>query len=201
MKIVCVLGSPRPDGNSSTLASRFCRTAVEIGAEVRTFTLNHLRFRGCQGCEACKTRSDRCVQHDDLTGVLDAVREADVLIMASPVYYGEVSSQLKAFIDRTYAFVVPDYRTNPKPFRFDRTKTLVFILCQSNPIESMCADIFGRYEIFFRVLGFSERHLVRVCGVNAPKDVLARPEALRLAEFTAEKVCRVNSGGDACPRV
>jgi multimeric flavodoxin WrbA len=52
MKIVSVLGSPRENGNSSTVANRFCTRAEKFGAEVKTFVLNNLEYRGCQGCMA-----------------------------------------------------------------------------------------------------------------------------------------------------
>jgi multimeric flavodoxin WrbA len=78
----------------------------------------------------CKTKLDRCVLKDDLSEVLDAVRETDILVMATPVYYGEVSSQLKGFIDRTFSFLVPDYTTNPNPSRLQSNKKLVFIQTQ-----------------------------------------------------------------------
>jgi len=67
---------------------------------------------------------------DDLEKVLDAVRRADVLVMASPIYYGEVASQIKAFIDRTYSFLASDYVTNPHPSRLSPGKKMVFILTQ-----------------------------------------------------------------------
>ena len=86
MKILCLLGSPREKGNSATIANRFCTTAERLGAEVRTFVLNKLQFRGCQGCMACKTKLDRCVLEDDLAEVLDSIRDADVLVLATPVY-------------------------------------------------------------------------------------------------------------------
>ncbi|MGO8942464.1 MAG: NAD(P)H-dependent oxidoreductase, partial [Syntrophobacteraceae bacterium] len=56
MNIVCLLGSPREKGNSAAIANRFCSTAQGLGAEVKTFTLNNLKYRGCQGCMACKTK-------------------------------------------------------------------------------------------------------------------------------------------------
>ena len=117
MKIVSLLGSPRPNGNSARIAARFCTAAENLGAEVKTFALNKLNYRGCQACMACKTKLDRCILEDDLTPVLDAVRETDLLLLASPVYYGDLSSQLKGFIDRTYSYFVPDFHTNPKPSR------------------------------------------------------------------------------------
>jgi multimeric flavodoxin WrbA len=83
MKIVSVLGSPRENGNSTTIANRFCTTAQTFSVEVKSFVLDNLEFRGCQGCMACKTKLDRCaLDDDDLTEVLDAVREADVLVLA-----------------------------------------------------------------------------------------------------------------------
>jgi len=157
---------------------------------VQTFPLNRLTFRGCQGCDACKTRLDRCALEDELTPVLEAVRESEVLLLASPVYYGDVSSQLKAFIDRTYSFVVPDYRTSAKRHRFAGSKELVFVLTQSNPDERMFADIHARYGIFLGAMGFERRHLIRACGVLGAGAVNERPDCLTLAETTAETVCR-----------
>src|SRR5512138_2671175 len=122
MKIVTLLGSPRSQKNSSTIAGRFTETAGMLGAETSTFELNRLTYRGCQGCYACKKSHDRCVLQDDLTQVLAAVQEADLLVLASPVYYGEVTAQLKGYIDRSYSFLKPDYLTNPQPSRLKLKK-------------------------------------------------------------------------------
>jgi NAD(P)H-dependent FMN reductase len=96
------LGSPRPSGNSASLAQKFLDEARTLGAETRSFLLNQLDFTGCQGCRACKTKSDRCVLSDDLAEVLAAVKEADVLLLASPVYFWDLSGQLKCFFDRLF---------------------------------------------------------------------------------------------------
>ena len=85
MKIVCLLGSPRPKGNSAAMASKFCETAQSLGAEVTTFALNKLKYRGCQACMTCKTKLDKCVLKDDLAEVLDAIRNAEVLVLATPI--------------------------------------------------------------------------------------------------------------------
>ena len=70
MKIVAVLGSPRPQGNSGTLARTFLNTAKELGAETTEFLLNQMDFQGCQGCRGCKTKCHTCILKDDLTPVL-----------------------------------------------------------------------------------------------------------------------------------
>lgn len=189
MKVVCLLASPRAKSNSSTVAKRFAATAEELGAKVKTYTLNDLKFRGCQACMACKTKSEKCVLKDDLAEVLDAVQECDVLLMASPVYFGEVASQMKAAIDRLYSFLRPDYMTNPNPVRMAPGKKFVFIQVQGNPDDTLFADIFPRYEYFLKWYGIQESHLIRACGVREPGAIQERPEVLALAEEVARKVC------------
>lgn len=189
MRIVCLLGSPRENGNSSTIAKHLCNEAEKLGAEVRTFALNKLQYRGCQGCMACKTGLDRCALEDDLTAVLDAIREAHALILASPVYYWDVSGQVKTFLDRTFSFLVPDFLTHPVKSRLQPGKKLVLILAQNNPDPSSFSDIFPKFDYFFRAYGFSETHLIRALGVAEPGEVKARGDVMSLAETTAGKLC------------
>lgn len=115
MNVVTLLGSPRSGKNSASIANRFTESAAQLGAETRTFELNRLNYRGCQGCYACKQSLDHCVLNDDLSEVLNAVKEADLVVLASPVYYGDISAQLKGFIDRSYSYLKPDYLSNPQP--------------------------------------------------------------------------------------
>jgi multimeric flavodoxin WrbA len=188
MKVVCLLGSPRLKGNSAAIAKRFCETAEGLGGEVQTFALNKLKYRGCQGCMTCKTKLDRCVLEDDLTQVLEAVREAETLVMATPVYFGEVSSQLKGFIDRTFSYLVPDYGTNPNPSRLAPGKKLVFIQTQGQGNAEYFGDIFPRYEFFFKWYGYKDNHLIRACGVYDKGDAGDRSDVMELAEKTAQKI-------------
>jgi multimeric flavodoxin WrbA len=187
MKIVSLMGSPRTNGNSSSIARHFMKTAEHLGAEITTYELNRLIYQGCQGCYACKTKLDRCVLNDGLTEVLAAVQAADVVLLASPVYYGEISSQLKGFIDRTFSYLVPDYRSNPQPSRLT-PKKLVFVLAQGHPDEAMFADIFPRYEGFLKWMGFSDARLIRACGIG-PGNIDAVPEQiLQQAEDSARQL-------------
>jgi multimeric flavodoxin WrbA len=184
MKIVSLLGSPRSGGNSATIANRFTETAVQLGAETRTFELNRLTYRGCQGCYACKKGLDHCVLEDDLTEVLGAVQEADVVLFASPVYYGEITAQLKGFVDRSFSYFKPDFHINPQPSRLG-PKKLIVVLTQGNPDEKLFADVFPRYVKFLNWLGFSDARLIRACGIG-PATVDAVPEAvLQQAEEAA----------------
>lgn len=191
MKTVCLLGSPRLNGNSSTIAAHFCSRIVSFGGQVETFALNKLSYRGCQACMTCKTKLDRCVLEDDLTGVLTSLRDADLLVMATPVYFGNVSSQLKGFIDRMYSFLVPDYRTNAVKGRLKSGKRLVFIQVQGRPDETKFADVLPNYDEFFEWFGFEERHLIRCWGVRELGEVKNYPEVFQRADALAQKLMQV----------
>ncbi len=189
MNIVCLLGSPRAKSNSSTIAKRFIDTAEKLGAKTKTYLLNDLQYRGCQACMSCKKKLEKCALKDDLTEVLGAVQESDVLVMASPVYFGEVSSQMKGAIDRFYSFLKSDYLTNPNPVRLSPGKKFVMALTQGHPDKELFGDIFSRYDYFMKWYGFEESHLIRACGVREPGEIETRPHILAEAEQIAQKVC------------
>jgi len=187
MKIVTLLGSPRSGKNSASIANRFTETATQLGAATTTYELNRLAYRGCQGCYACKKTHDHCVLQDDLTEVLNEVQAADLVVLASPVYYGDVTAQLKGFIDRTYSYLKPDYLSNPQPSRLS-PKKLVMVLTQGHPDEALFADIFPRYAGFMQWMGFTEPLLLRACGVG-PGSIDAVPEqVLQQAEKAARTI-------------
>lgn len=166
MKVVCLLASPRPGSHSAAIARRFLDTAAALGADTRAFALNKLTYRGCQACYACKKRLEHCGLRDDLTQVLEAVRESDTLVLATPTFFGDVPGQLKCFIDRTYSFLTPDFETNPQKSRLEPGKKLVFVITQGHPDESVFADVFPRYDRLMKETGFAESHLIRACGVS-----------------------------------
>jgi multimeric flavodoxin WrbA len=166
MKIINVIGSPRFSGNSSTVAQMLLEKLPAEKAQVRTFQLNQLNYRGCQGCMACKTKSDQCAVNDDLTEVLEEIRIADVVLISTPVYIGEITAQTKGLIDRFYSYFLPDYLTNPKPGRLAPGKKLVFILSQGNPDPNAFKDIVAKYTGFFDRLGFTNVYIIRALGMR-----------------------------------
>ncbi|MFA6316584.1 MAG: NAD(P)H-dependent oxidoreductase [Elusimicrobiota bacterium] len=185
-RLACLLGSPQQDGNSSAIAGRLCAAAAARGFEVRRFHLNALSYRGCQACMACKGRSEVCVLQDDLGEVLEAASSADVLILASPVYYGDVSSQLKGFIDRTYSWLVPDWYGKKHPSRLRSGRAAVWVLCQGFRGEKSFDDIYPRYRRFFKSYGFDASHLIRQCGSDEKGSTLLRDDALARADTLAK---------------
>ncbi len=194
MKVVCLLGSPRRDGNSAALASHFLRRAQELGAKTLSFSLNDLSTRGCQACEACKTDLEGCVLQDDLGDVLEAVFHADLIVFASPVYYGDVSAQLKTFIDRTYSYLRPRYIALEQPSRLPKRKPLVFILTQGHRDPSNFDDILPRYSKLFYWTGFADVHPVRAIDLYHRGDAQKKcPEIYGELERLATELCRAHT--------
>jgi multimeric flavodoxin WrbA len=181
MKIVAVLGSPRPKGNSALLAEAFLQTARERGADIEVYLLNQMNIKGCQGCGKCKTESEMCVVEDDLKPVYESLRGADILVLASPVYFGDLSAQLKCFWDRTYALVNPDFSSRLAP-----GKKSVMFLAQANPNEEMFNDIHPRYERWLKMFGFAGNFVVRAVGVRDAGEVKGKAESLEQAKKLAQ---------------
>ncbi|PLX78036.1 MAG: NADPH-dependent FMN reductase [Desulfuromonas sp.] len=188
MKIVCLYGSPRRQGNSAELARRFLAAAEVHGAEICEYHLNNLTLRGCQGCNRCKQDLETCVLEDDLAPVLDAVFDADLVVFASPVYYGDVSAQLKMFIDRSFCYLRPGYISLDQPSRLSAPKPLVFILTQGHRDPQAFADILPRYSQLFRWIGFADVYPLRAVDVYHLGDASCRDELLREADAVAERL-------------
>lgn len=189
MNIVALLGSPRRGGNSDTIAEIVLDQARSMGGKVKTFALNDLDFKGCQGCESCKNGREDCALKDDLTEVLADVAEADALVLASPVYYRDVTAQMKMFIDRTYSYLKPDFTLRPDPVRLRPGKKLVFIWAQGSSDEGQLDPVLPRYDYVFSVYGYNQRETIIGCELMGKKDALIREDILNRAREAGKKLC------------
>ena len=107
-KILIVMGSPRREGNSATLAKQVAAGAEAAGAEVESFYLHDMDIQPCTACDACREEMDRdCVIDDEMETLYPKVRHSDAMVIASPIYWFSVSAQTKLFMDRWYAFGGP----------------------------------------------------------------------------------------------
>jgi multimeric flavodoxin WrbA len=103
-KIVILNGSPRKRGNTSRLTKSFTEGARSAGHEVTEFFLYGMNIHGCLGCfGGHSSRECPCVQKDDMAAIYPKVKEADVVVLASPLYYWNISGQLKLAMDRLFA--------------------------------------------------------------------------------------------------
>lgn len=104
MRIVGVNGSGRVDGNTAVLVRAVLQGAAERGAQATLLQLGRMQIAGCNSCKACKA-DQRCVIRDDMDRAYEVLPEADVLMLATPIYLDHVTAQTKAFIDRLYCYL------------------------------------------------------------------------------------------------
>jgi len=103
-KTVLVLSaSPRKGGNSDLLCDQFVKGAQEAGHQVEKIFLGDKAISYCIGCETCMQNGGICVQDDDMEEILQKMIDADVLVLATPVYFYSMDAQMKTVIDRTVA--------------------------------------------------------------------------------------------------
>ncbi len=102
-KVLILSGSPRKGGNSDLLCDAFLHGAREAGNAVEKIRVTEKKIAPCAACYYCSGHKGECSQKDDMAEVLQKMIDADVLVLASPVYFYSIDAQLKAVIDRTVA--------------------------------------------------------------------------------------------------
>lgn len=102
-KVLILSGSPRKGGNSDMLCDEFKRGAEEAGNEVEKIRVAERKIGYCRACYYCRDHQGKCAIKDDMAEVLQKMIDADVIVLASPVYFYSIDAQLKAVIDRTVA--------------------------------------------------------------------------------------------------
>lgn len=102
-KVLILSGSPRKDGNSDILCNEFMKGAQEAGNQVEKIRISTKKVTPCSACYYCKNHHGECIHHDDMKEILEKMIAADVLVLASPVYFYSIDAQMKTVIDRTLA--------------------------------------------------------------------------------------------------
>jgi multimeric flavodoxin WrbA len=163
VKTILFNGSPRKNWNTAALLNSALEGAASEGAETELIHLYDLNFKGCQSCFACKTKGGKsygkCAIKDDLASVLKKVEEADAIILGSPIYFGEVTGEMRSFMERLM-FPFGMY-TNPYQSLFPRrinvgliyngniTQDQFLRYSHLNIAKEMLELIFGKVESFF----------------------------------------------------
>lgn len=187
MNIVNILGSPRKNGTSARIALAFTETAATYGATVTDYPLNTMQYRGCQGCEGCHTRAERCVLRDDLTALLDHLYTADIVVFSAPVYFGDTCGQFKSFFDRMWSLIRTDVRDDEDSSRLPPGKVGVLILTHVTALGAH-DDVVERYVRNLELYGFEVRPLV-AAGLRLQPNTDVDPH-LRAAAALARELVR-----------
>lgn len=107
-KVLIISTSPRKNGNSETLADAFLKGAIDGGNTAEIISLYDKTIGFCKGCLACQ-KTGKCVIHDDANMIAQKMLTADVLVFATPIYFYEMSGQMKTMLDRANPLFPADY--------------------------------------------------------------------------------------------
>ena len=157
-KVLAISSSPRRGGNSDKLADAFCRGAAESGNSVSKVRLSEKNIGYCDACRFCRSSGGVCKKADDMQDILSAIIDADVILLATPLYFYSVSAQLKTAIDRCYPrwrdiknkdfyFIVTAAEKDPECANGALATLRGFLDCCEGSVERAAVFAGGMYDI------------------------------------------------------
>ena len=160
MNILILSGSPRKGGNTELLAEAFAKGAAEHH-HVEILSVHNYNVNPCLGCNACFKTNGVCAQKDDMTFIYEKMIQADMLVIASPVYFYGISAQLKAVIDRFH---------NPIRDTF-HIKKMALLLVGAASLPELFDAILTEYNLCLKFFNIEDAGKVLVRGVKDKGDI------------------------------
>lgn len=156
-RVLVISGSYRKGGNSDTLCDEFIKGATASGNNIEKINLREKKIEFCTGCYACQN-TGKCIQKDDVQEILDKMEKADVIVMATPIYFYTMCGQMKTLIDRTVSvyghmsnkdmyFIMTAFDSNKNNFMRTLEEFRGFMDCYSDFREKGVLFGTGVYEI------------------------------------------------------
>jgi multimeric flavodoxin WrbA len=175
MRILALNGSPRKEGNTAKLLKEM--TKDHAGVDLDYFDLNDLKIKDCQACFYCK-KNDACAIKDDMQTLYRKLREADALVLGSPIYFSVETANTRAFIDRMYAMLAfGDGPGKYVPRLSEGKKAIVVITCGNAKGKEVYANVRERMFATWGSLGFKEVHPYIIGGASPQGNVMELVDA------------------------
>ncbi|MEA5085448.1 MAG: flavodoxin family protein [Lachnospiraceae bacterium] len=172
-QIVVLVGSVRKDGNTQLLVNSFVNGAKQKN-DVEIISMADYEVNPCIGCNACFKREDNtCFQNDDMQIVYKKLSKADIIVVASPVYFYGVSAQLKAVIDRLHSPIRNGFKV----------RKLGLLLVAGATIPSVFDAIKVQYQLVLDYFSFEDVGKVLVKGVKDVGDIKNHSELIEAYEL------------------
>jgi NAD(P)H-dependent FMN reductase len=180
VKVIAFNSSPRSGGNTEVLLAEALKPLQATKHDVRVFRLNNLDFKPCQDCGGC-LKTGTCIHNDAMTEIYAAIREADRIVLASPIFFYSLSAQAKAMIDRCQAFWCEKYLLKKviPAGPHGRKGLLLLIGGMEKDNGKQCGETVAK--AFFRTVSVPEHETLYYGGVDAKGDIQKHPMALKEA--------------------
>ncbi|MDR0459374.1 MAG: flavodoxin family protein [Coriobacteriales bacterium] len=174
-KVIIFQGSPKKKGTTAALLAEVAKGAQAAGAEIVEYDLNNKELRGCQGCMSCrKPENTACVQNDYLKPMYDDLKDADAIVLGSPIYMGTVTAQAWTLIQRLYPAMGPDFAPRYPGKKF------VTVITQGSPNAAEYTPAVAAVQGFLGNLGWTLVDHIAWGGAGGEA-----PEDLKQAAFAA----------------
>lgn len=177
--ILVMTGSPRKNGNSETLANAFIKGAKSKGHVVTVFDTATKTVKGCRACNACWSKGDACVFEDGFRELAPLLAEADLIVLATPLYWFGFTAQIKAAIDKFYSFMVPACKQKLK------ATEMALLMCAEDARQQAYVGAVGTYKEICDFLQVKDRGMITVTGVNLIGDIVGNPALAEAEAFGA----------------
>ena len=178
MKIVGIVGSPRVDGNTQKLVETILASAMEHGAETKIFNINEMDIKACQSCYHCKTTDEGCALKDDMPQLFEEIIQSDAVIVGSPIYFGQMSAQLKIFVDRHFSQIGAGFKSKIGK------KDTVLVFTHGNPNIDLFKKYIDNTSRLFSLLGYNVKDLMiapglrRIGAINNEKALIQKAKEI-----------------------
>jgi multimeric flavodoxin WrbA len=164
MKIIGFNASPRKGGNTAWSVGQILESAAKAGAKTQFFHAGELNINPCRGCLGC-AQGGGCVVGDDMRQIYAALKEADALVLGSPLYMAQMSGQAKVFTDRLFAQIKP--RFSPGFKKGNAGKKLILVFTQGNPDKSKFQAYYDYTKSMFQMLEFDVFDMLIAAGTRS----------------------------------
>lgn len=183
MKVIGISTSPRKDSNGKIALETALEAASAKGADTELIDAQKLTISPCQADDYCKTHGGKCAIQDDMQNIYKAIEEADGIIIATPIYFTDVTAQAKIIIDRLYAYFMSEEHKN-----LFASKKVAFITTNGvAPVEAFEASVKTQLGAF-EMLGFQTVGFEALTDDNVPGAVKDKEDQLALAKKVGESV-------------
>lgn len=160
-RIVVLIGSMRKGGNTDLLARAFANGASKDNV-VEIVSVSDYKVNPCAGCNSCFTREgNHCFQQDDMNEIYDKLKTADILVIASPVYFYGISAQLKAIIDRLHTPIRNEFHI----------KKLALLLVGAATLPELFDAIKVQYQLVLNFFHLEDAGMILVRGLKDIGDI------------------------------
>ena len=183
-RILVMNGSARKDGNTDAVVAAYTRGIRETGVDVLEVRLRELVINECLGCLRCRDEQ-KCSFQDDMTELREMLLKSDIVVLASPVYWCEITGLLKTFIDRLYFF---HHRVNSHLLS-GKKAVIITTLAEKDPAHE-CSIIVEFYRRCMRSLGIEILDMLFYPDLEDRGAAEAKPTYLKAARQAAVRLCR-----------